>query len=197
MPKIEVVYYRERCIGNGSCAAIAPGYFKLVGKKADLLDSRQLKDKYVANIECNEADAKSIIDAGIACPVNAIQIINSRGKVIVATDIDESDAKIIIAKYDEKEFVIDKKRYFLVRINRKDENIELALCDKKNHVVLKIIGKRPLDMYHILINKESVPISKDHAAYVGKELQKAYIAMENGLEYIQDEELDFSKKYKA
>ena len=33
-----------------------------------------------------------------------------------------------------------------------------------------------------------------HAAYLARELQKAYIALQQNIEYIQDDELDFDKK---
>ena len=51
-----------------------------------------------------------------------------------------------------------------------------------------------MDIYQTMINKEKLPIRKDHAAYLGRELQKAYIALKNNLEYVQDEELDLNKK---
>jgi tetrahydromethanopterin S-methyltransferase subunit A len=103
--------------------------------------------------------------------------------------------KELTAQYDDaKEFVIDKEGYFLIRLNRKNNTIEVAFCKEKNKMVMKMVGKKPIDIYQTIINKEKLPIRKDHAAYLGKELEKAYIALKNSLEYTQDEELDFSKK---
>jgi len=47
-------------------------------------------------------------------------------------------------------------------------------------IVLKVTGKKPIDIYQTILNKENIDIRKDHAAYLGRELQKAYIAIENG-----------------
>ena len=70
----------------------------------------------------------------------------------------------------------------------------VAFCNGKNKVVLKVTGKKPIDIYQTIINKENIPIRIDHAAYLGRELQKAYLALRYDLEYVQDDELDFSKK---
>jgi len=101
----------------------------------------------------------------------------------------------VIAKYDDvKEFIIDLKGYFLIRLDRKNKNIEVAFCKERNKIVLKVTGKKPIDVYQTIINKEKLSIRKDHAAYLGRELQKAYTALKNDLVYIQDQELDLSKK---
>ena len=65
---------------------------------------------------------------------------------------------------------------------------------KKNNVILKVIGKKPVEIYQTVINKEKIRIRKDHAAYLGKELQKAYTALKHNLEYVKDEELDLNRK---
>ena len=87
------------------------------------------------------------------------------------------------------------KRYFLIRLDRKNNNIEVVFCNEKNNVILKVVGKKPVEIYQTMINKEKLPIMKDHVAYLGRELQKAYIALKQGLDYVQDEELDFDKKF--
>jgi len=107
----------------------------------------------------------------------------------------KEDAKEIKAVYnDYKEFVIDNEGYFLIRINREKKNIEVGFCKEIGKVNLKVIGKRPIDIYNTIINKEGLNIRKDHCAYLGRELQKAYTALQNNLEYVQDEELDLNKK---
>jgi dihydropteroate synthase len=45
-----------------------------------------------------------------------------------------------------------------------------------------------------VLNKEKLDIRKDHSAYLGRELEKAYVALMNDLEYVQDDELDLNKK---
>ncbi len=39
---------------------------------------------------------------------------------------------------------------------------------KKNKVVLKVVGKKPIDIYQTILNKEKLSIRKDHAAYLGE-----------------------------
>jgi len=109
--------------------------------------------------------------------------------------INQTKAKKVIAGYDDlKEFILDKKGYFLIRIDRKSKNIEVGFCNEKNKIILVVVGKKPTDVYFTLLNKEKIDIRNDHAAYIGRELQKAYIALKENIKYIQDEELDFSKK---
>lgn len=104
--------------------------------------------------------------------------------------------KEVVAGYDDiKEFVIDDKGYFLIRLDRKNKNIEVAFCAEKNKISLKVSGKKPIDIYQTIINKEKLPIRNDHAAYLGRELQKAYTALRYNLVYVQDDELDLDKKY--
>ena len=194
--KLRIEYNKSRCIGNGSCAAIAPDHFKLKSKKATLLDSNKDKYLYSKEVECDETNAKSIIDAGIACPVNAIRVVDmEKNEDIVGFKVKENQAREITATYnDTKEFIADGKKYFLIRLDRNNGNIEVGFCNEKNNVVLKVIGKKPVEIYQTMINKEKLPIRKDHAAYLGRELQKAYIALEQNLDYVQDEELNFDKK---
>ena len=107
----------------------------------------------------------------------------------------KDEVRKVIASYDDaKEFVLDDAGYFLIKLYRKNKSIVVGFCKERNKISLKIVGKKPIDIYHTIINKEKLPIRKDHAAYLGKELQKAYIALKYNLEYVQDKELDFSKK---
>jgi len=194
--KLNVKYLKERCIGNASCAALAPNQFEFKGQKATLLGGKEEEEnKFSLDVDCDDNEADDIIDAAKACPVNAIGVYDlDNKKEIVGLEVKEGEVKEITAEYDDtKEFVIDKG-YFLIRLNRENKNIEVAYCDEKNNIILKVNGKKPIDIYQTIINKESLPIRKDHAAYLGRELQKAYIALNNNLEYVQDEELDLSRK---
>ena len=196
---LKVEYYRNKCIGQGNCAAIAPDYFELLGKKASLRNSKNAgKNVYSIVKDCDEQTGKMLIDAGKSCPVNAIRVIDLRkNEDIVSIKVEEEDAKEVKAEYDDaREFVLDSAGYFLIRINRGNKNIEVAYCNEKNKVVLKVTGGKPIDIYQTMLNKENLSIRGDHAAYLGRELQKAYLALKYDLEYVQDEELDLNKKVK-
>jgi len=196
--KLKVEYYKDVCIGQGNCAAIAPDYFELIGKKATLKNSKNNgNDIHYIEMECDKETAESLIESGRECPVNAIRVIDSdKNKDIISVNVQEDEMKEIIAKYDdEKEFSIDDKGYFLIRLDRKNKNIEVAFCNEKNKIVLKVIGKKPIDIYQTILSKEKLEVRKDHAAYLGRELQKAHTALDFNLEYIQDDNLDLNKKY--
>jgi dihydropteroate synthase len=103
--------------------------------------------------------------------------------------------KIIKAKYDsKKEWRQDPKGYFLIRI--KNNNLEVAHVknDHSNNPRTNpdkatiIIGKNAEEVYNTIIREKLLSL-KEHAAYLGSELQKAEIAMKNNLKYIQDDEL--------
>jgi len=167
------------------------------GKKAVLKNSRKNDNGiYSVEVNCDDDTATSLVEAGKACPVNAIRVIDAeKNEDIVSVKVDDGKVKEIIAKYDDaKEFVIDPKGYFLIRLDRKNKNIEVGFCNEKNKVVLKIIGKKPIDIYQTILNKEKLSVRKDHAAYLGRELQNAYFALKYNLEYVQDDEVDLNKK---
>ena len=96
--------------------------------------------------------------------------------------------------YDElKDWKYDPKGYFLIRINRETKEIEVAHC-KRNNIVEKVIkGKKPQDVFFTICELGLISRT-DHAAYLGKELEKAYLALKYNIEYVQDEELDLDKK---
>ncbi len=197
MTKIKVEYYKNKCIGQGNCASIAKDYFELSAKKASLRNSRKNGNNiYSVEVNCDDAAAASLIEAGKACPVNAIRVIDAqKNKDIVSVKVNEDKVREVIARYnDAKEFVIDPKSYFLIRLDRKNKNIEVGFCNERNKVVLKVTGKKPVNIYQTIINKEKLPIRKDHAAYLGKELQNAYFALKYKLKYVQDEDVDLNKK---
>src|SRR3989344_5816833 len=83
----------------------------------------------------------------------------------------------------------DPRGYFLIKVNRKAGQIELGFCEAGNVVSLVIAGKKPEEIYHTVF-KEGLVTKFDHAAYLGKELEKAYIALKTGAKYVQDSELE-------
>jgi len=71
----QVVHYREKCIGCGSCELVCPKYWKMNDEdgKADLLVSRLVKK----NIYKRKIDAEDEFDmqkASDLCPVKIIKL---------------------------------------------------------------------------------------------------------------------------
>jgi len=50
-------------------------------------------------------------------------------------------------------------------------------------------GKTPEEVYYKIISEGLVSLQQ-HAAYLGKELEKAYLAIKHGVKYVQDKELE-------
>ena len=195
--KLKVTYFRNVCIGNARCVQNDSEHFHMNEGKALLKNSKNMGDEsFVLENSYDDKDSERLIVAAKACPVNAITVYDfEKNSEIVGNKIKFSSSyKEIPAKYDDsKDFKLDEKGYFLIRVDRKDKNIEVAFCKGKNIVELKVVGKKPIEIYHTIINQKIIS-QPSHAAYLGRELQKAYIALEENIEYIQDDELDFSKK---
>ena len=193
MVKLRIELERERCISNLNCIKIDPKHFDLKNKKAFLKNGRIKDEVSSIDLELSEEETETMIKAAKSCPTNSIKVINlETNKELVSTEVKEEKVKEITAEYDDnKEFILDPAGYFLIRINKEKRLIEVGFCNERNKLVLKIVGKKPIDIYNTIINKENLPIRKDHCAYLGRELQKAFIALQKNLDYIQDDELKF------
>ena len=85
-------------------------------------------------------------------------------------------------------WILDPKGYFLIRINKEAQTIEVGHCIENNQVKTKITGKTPEEIMYKIIHENLISLL-DHAAYLGKELQKAHTALKYNINYIQDSEL--------
>ena len=86
----------------------------------------------------------------------------------------------------ERPWRLDPKGYFLIRVNEELGKIEAAFCDiKENKVRVIIRGDHPVEVYTAIL-KEDLVTMLDHAADIGVELEKAYIALKEGKKYTQD-----------
>jgi len=81
---------------------------------------------------------------------------------------------------------LDPKGYFLIRVNQALKKIEAAYCDlQENKVRIIFRGVHPVEVYTAIL-KENLVSLLDHAADLGVELEKAYIALKEGKNYTQD-----------
>ena len=107
---------------------------------------------------------------------------------------DAEEAEIIEAKYDRiKDWRMDPAGYFLIRTNKEEGTIEAGFCKASNKVEKVIIGKTAMEVFNTMI-RENLVSTLQHAADIGAELQKAEIALQQGIKYIQDDPLDFNLK---
>jgi tetrahydromethanopterin S-methyltransferase subunit A len=107
----------------------------------------------------------------------------------IVPHINTKEAEIVSAHYDEtKDWRMDHKGYFLIKLDRRRKIIKAAHCKKIGVFDIIIEGKKPQDIY-FEAQKRGLVSRIDHAAYLGKELEKAYIALKLKKTYVQDEEL--------
>src|SRR5580698_3143824 len=81
--------------------------------------------------------------------------------------------------------------YVLIRCDRKNSSIEVAICDKKHVIVKAFQGRKAQDLYFTIFEYEKNHrlewfSRKDHAAYLGKELKKAELALWGQENYVQE-----------
>ena len=103
-------------------------------------------------------------------------------------------ARRLIAKYDEiKDFRIDPKGYFLVKVNKIKKKIDVAFVKRLNKAHTVITGSTPMEICNTVIKKK-LTLNPLHLSYLSKEVEKAKIALKFGIDYIQDNDLKLRKR---
>ncbi|HLC95950.1 MAG TPA: DUF4346 domain-containing protein [Candidatus Nanoarchaeia archaeon] len=107
--------------------------------------------------------------------------------------------KSINASGYKQDWKLDPKGYFLIRVDEKSKLIEVAHCIiqpkhlegkfTKNEPDVVIKGKNPEEIIYKIIDLGLISIM-DHAAYLGKEVQKAFDCLHSGKEYVQDSDIE-------
>ena len=103
----------------------------------------------------------------------------------------------ISAKYNRiKDWEIDPKGYFLIKLDRESSLIRVGFClfsklekDSIHDMIAEITGTTAIEIVNTLIKKQFIS-SLQHAADMGIELHKAELALKYNLEYIQDKDLE-------
>jgi len=105
-------------------------------------------------------------------------------------DIEKTSDKIIEAKYDRiKDWKMDPRGYFLIKLDRENKLIRVGFCTfPDNKLRSEITGRTALEIVNTLIREEMIS-TLQHAADMGIELCKAEVALKAGKEYKQDDEL--------
>lgn len=101
---------------------------------------------------------------------------------------------ILKAEYDDrKEWTQDSLGYFTIKPFYKERKIACRFYTNDHQRKYLIYGESARDIYNTIVRMGLIS-RFEHAAYLGKELMKAEIAMKNKLHFNQDEELDIKKK---
>ncbi len=100
---------------------------------------------------------------------------------------------ITVPRWDDiKDFVFDKEGcYVLIRIYRETHDIGVAICNQEHVILKEFRGRRAQDIFSAIFKYDRENNTKwfnvmDHAAYLGKELKKAELALAIGNEYYQE-----------
>ena len=124
---------------------------------------------------------------------------NSDKKVIKGRwyNINKKIKKRLIAKYHKiKDWKMDPKGYFLIRVDKKKKIIQIGYCkftrignSPINDMVAVIKGKTAIEIVNTLIREKFIS-TLQHAADMGIELHKAELSLKYGFKYIQDKDLN-------
>jgi len=125
---------------------------------------------------------------------------NSDKKVIKGRwyNINKKVKKRLIAKYHKiKDWKMDPKGYFLIRVDKKKKIIQIGYCkftrlgnSPINDMVAIVKGKTAIEIVNTLIREKFIS-TLQHAADMGIELHKAELSLKYGFKYIQDKDLEF------
>ena len=111
--------------------------------------------------------------------------------------INKKIKKRLIAKYHRiKDWRMDPKGYFLIRIDKKKKVIQVGYCkftklvnSPVNDMVAIIKGKTAIEIVNTLIREKFIS-TLQHAGDMGIELHKAEMSLKHGFKYVQDKELE-------
>lgn len=108
---------------------------------------------------------------------------------------DEEGAEIIQCKeYDTiRDWHQDPNGYFTIMPFINEGLIKVRFYTNDNKRKYLFVGKTPQDLYWEITQRGLIS-KMEHAAYLGKELAKAYIALKNKIHYNQDDDLDLTKE---
>lgn len=117
--------------------------------------------------------------------IKVINIFKHMLKYILRKQTKDIDEEIVASHDPINEWFPDPKGYFLIRINKNKMFIEVGFVTN-DHVIRKIItGTYAIEIYNTIIRHKLIS-RLEHAAYLGKELYKAELALKYDLEYKQE-----------
>jgi len=99
-----------------------------------------------------------------------------------------STAKVPVVKSKKQSkytIKLDKAGYFVIIISKKNGNMLIEHYSYNNKLLRKIEGNSARDIYFTIINNNWVS-ELSHAAYLGKELARAEMAIKKSFKFIQD-----------
>lgn len=102
------------------------------------------------------------------------------------------DFEEVHATQDDVVWVQDPKSYITIMPYPKRGKIMARIYSTRHEKLYLVDGDTPQQVYHKILDMGLVQ-RLEHAAYLGKELYKAFVALQHHLHYTQDDPLDFDK----
>lgn len=87
----------------------------------------------------------------------------------------------------------DPKGYFTIRPFHSRKKVFVRYYDPEDNLRETFSGSDTSKIVHAITERKLIS-RLDHAAYLGKETEKAVIALKNGLDYVQGEDLRLKDK---
>lgn len=103
--------------------------------------------------------------------------------------VSQEEIPRIEASHTERDYVPDPKGYFTIHPNFETQEIIVEHHDINGRITKVITGRKADDLYHTIV-REGLLSRFEHAAYIGRELAKAELALRKNLEYEQDKPLE-------
>ncbi|MAE13195.1 hypothetical protein CMO92_01400 [Candidatus Woesearchaeota archaeon] len=104
--------------------------------------------------------------------------------------VEEEGIPVVEASGKDKRWIQDPAGYLLFKLDRENKVIRVGICTPDHRLVKEIRGKDPEELYYAIL-KEGVISNLDHAAYLGLEVEKAFVALHTGKEFVQCKQLEF------
>lgn len=99
----------------------------------------------------------------------------------------------IEANKDHVFWIQDPKGFFTIRPFYGDNKVFVRFYTNDNELKHVFSGKKTVELVHKIVEMDLIS-RPEHAAYLGKEIEKAMIALQLEIAYTQDEPLDFGQK---
>jgi len=100
--------------------------------------------------------------------------------------------QVPVINAEENPKVVLDRVSFKVELDREEKVIVVIAFDRRKNPICIVKGRRAKEIYDTLI-RENLIGRIDHGAYIGRELQKAEIALRIGKRYVQDFELFYNE----
>ncbi len=106
---------------------------------------------------------------------------------------DWNKANELIGKHEPSEkFVPDPRGNFVIRLDREKQELSVVHYSPEQKQMQEFRGKSAVELYRMILDVDAISMA-GHMMDIGCELQKAEIALKQGIVYEQDKPLDFGK----